>query len=1312
MTLRHRTATLTIAICIGMALAIDSPPANAVAPWTEQAKLADFETIGDVAVDGNLAAIGKNRSVIVYRRSADGSWIQEANLPAGRNSQSVAVDADPVLGEIVIIGDLADRVGTVEGGAVFIYSSDGSGTWSLQKTLRPAGLQTGDQFGRRLAFDGQTLAVAAPGDDDRGAEAGAVYVFERPGWGQRDKILPPAGRGDIRYGWAVDVSANRLVVSAERDDSIATDAGTVFVYGRQADQSWTQLTELSGTGLDENFFFGRSVAVEGNTVVVGTPGTGAAGFGEDPRSAYVFVENGSWTQQTILQPPQFAAGGGQFGGSVDISGNTVVVGAFRGNSRGFGSGSAWVFGRSGTSWSLEQELTASDGAANQWYGNSVAIDGATVVAAAALGRASYVHVGGDYVFQAPPEPEVSVRAIEVTQAVQDWNNSVTLIEGKTTVVRAFVELLPGKVVRQVSAQLRGRRGAEMLPGSPLAPVNRTVTIGTATFNVVTIDTDIESRRGTLLDSFNFRLPSDWTSGDIDLELVLSDTVGESMLAECNAPGGAGPDCAVSVSFDPSEVLALRIYGVPWKNADGVLQLPVWRQLAEQLERIRSAFPLAQLDTKFWGMPAYDSKPDLSDTVAPDLEELRATRLDNCSTCDEDIRYYGVLIGASSDRISTERGSGGYAFGRVASGFAAPRQEGRDGTGYTRNRSSHELAHTLGITHTVDPDLPLSDKGNQVGSCGSGTDPGRAVFPNHGLVNGSRAATIGPLDAGPDNEIWGFDVRYLQDDTAGLAVIDPEITPALMSYCKNGDPHGRWISAFNYERLIAAIADPGDGSGALGGDDTYLFVSGMMDAEGTTVQNRPVIELSGTPVLPAAGTYRVALNDATGTELAAINFEPIEGDTDATAGDPDPGREQRLFFIVPLPKPATPVAEIIVSNNGVEISRVAATANPPSVVITEPTSGQNLATDAVTFAWQGSDADGDALTYTVQYSPDGGLSWRSLAANTPAESFQLQRTFLTASTDALIRVAVSDGVNTSMTTSDPFTIAPNAPLVQITQPATGLSFATGQTIVFEAIAYDSEDGLLGDASISWDSDADGPLGLGRELMLNTLTTGVHTITANAIDSAGAMSSETIVLGIGVAAPIPNQPPVFDPVAAIDIDEGTTADILFNATDGDGDFLLLTATGVPGFGLFVDESNGAATLSLFPGFEDAGSYPLRVIADDGTDATELTVVVTVRERQPGPGDPEITDLSARAKSGKIQLVWTDIGASSYNVYRSLTSGGPYSLVGNTTSTYSTYLDSGLVNGLTYHYVVRPVGEFGVELSQSNEASATPVGRARRR
>jgi fibronectin type 3 domain-containing protein len=92
--------------------------------------------------------------------------------------------------------------------------------------------------------------------------------------------------------------------------------------------------------------------------------------------------------------------------------------------------------------------------------------------------------------------------------------------------------------------------------------------------------------------------------------------------------------------------------------------------------------------------------------------------------------------------------------------------------------------------------------------------------------------------------------------------------------------------------------------------------------------------------------------------------------------------------------------------------------------------------------------------------------------------------------------------------------------------------------------------------------------------------------------------------------------------------------------------------------------------------------------------------------------IDDLAARPKSGKVQLTWTHTGAASYNVYRGTTSGGPFILVANTTSTYSTYLDTDVVNGTTYYYVLREVAINTDELCQSNEASATPTARVRRR
>jgi PKD repeat protein len=92
--------------------------------------------------------------------------------------------------------------------------------------------------------------------------------------------------------------------------------------------------------------------------------------------------------------------------------------------------------------------------------------------------------------------------------------------------------------------------------------------------------------------------------------------------------------------------------------------------------------------------------------------------------------------------------------------------------------------------------------------------------------------------------------------------------------------------------------------------------------------------------------------------------------------------------------------------------------------------------------------------------------------------------------------------------------------------------------------------------------------------------------------------------------------------------------------------------------------------------------------------------------------IGDLVARAKTGKVQLAWTDIGAHHYNVYRGTLASGPYMFLGQTDSRYSTYLDQTAVNDTTYYYVVRPADALDREMSQSNETSATPVPLNRRR
>lgn len=126
-------------------------------------------------------------------------------------------------------------------------------------------------------------------------------------------------------------------------------------------------------------------------------------------------------------------------------------------------------------------------------------------------------------------------------------------------------------------------------------------------------------------------------------------------------------------------------------------------------------------------------------------------------------------------------------------------------------------------------------------------------------------------------------------------------------------------------------------------------------------------------------------------------------------------------------------------------------------------------------------------------------------------------------------------------------------------------------------------------------------------------------------------------------------------------------------------------------------------------DNGTYTVGLEVSDGALTGTDTATVTVN---PVPVQT-IFDLYARAKDSKIDIVWTCVpGNVTYNIYRSTTQGGPYTLVkAGHTSSYCTYADFGLVNGTTYYYRVTSVDETGLESLYSNEASATPVDLIRR-
>ncbi|HKC84366.1 MAG TPA: FG-GAP repeat protein, partial [Blastocatellia bacterium] len=215
-------------------------------------------------------------------------------------------------------------------------------------------------FGAAVAFSGNTLVIGAPNNNGMEDDQGSVYVFTRNGatWTLQQKLTARDGAANSGFGFSIAISGDTVVIGALSDDIGANrDQGSAYVFTRSG-AVWTQQQKLIAQDGAANDIFGYSVAISGDTVVIGAP-LNDIGASRDQGSAYVFTRNGAvWTQQQKLTANDGAAND-SLGGSVAISGDTVVVGENIDKVGATeGHGSAYVFTRNGTVWTQQQKLIA------------------------------------------------------------------------------------------------------------------------------------------------------------------------------------------------------------------------------------------------------------------------------------------------------------------------------------------------------------------------------------------------------------------------------------------------------------------------------------------------------------------------------------------------------------------------------------------------------------------------------------------------------------------------------------------------------------------------------------------------------------------------------------------------------------------------------------------------------------------------------------------------------------------------------------------------------------------------------------------
>ncbi len=369
--------------------------------WSLQAQLtaadgAAFDLFGiSVALSGDTAIMGAyaddagatidQGSAYVFIRSGT-TWSQQAKLTAGDGAANDLFGICVALsGDTAIVGAMNDDVGSnLDQGSAWVFSRIGSKWIGPGLTLLASDGATNDNFGYSVALSGDTAIVGAYADNvGANSGQGSAYVFTRSGgaWTQQAQLTAAGGAAFDGFGYSVALSGDTAIVGAARDDVGANvDQGSAYVFTRSGG-AWTQQAQLNAAGGAANDLFGASVALSGDTAIVGALAT--VGGNTNQGRAYVFTRSGvTWTQQAQIT----AAGGGAndyLGLSLALSGDTALVGAYRHDvGANTDQGSVYVFTRSGTTWTQQAQLNAVGGATNDNFGYSVALSGDTAIVGA------------------------------------------------------------------------------------------------------------------------------------------------------------------------------------------------------------------------------------------------------------------------------------------------------------------------------------------------------------------------------------------------------------------------------------------------------------------------------------------------------------------------------------------------------------------------------------------------------------------------------------------------------------------------------------------------------------------------------------------------------------------------------------------------------------------------------------------------------------------------------------------------------------------------------------------------------------------
>ena len=338
-----------------------------------------------------VAILGLTRAVAAQFSPCEVLKVYDpAPLAGGNLGVSVAME-----GDIAFVGAHGRNQGR---GTVYVYRRDHA-RWTLQHPIERSDRNVDDFFGRALDFESGVLVVGAPfaniscpqGDCAQGSAS--IYELQGTVWMESSRLQPPDLEGFDFFGFSVAVSDGTVFVSARGQNG---GVGNVYVFTKEG-TVWTAAGKLQIVDSTAGGAIGYDIALDGNIAVVGAPGKSV--YGPASGAAYVFEKvRGDWSQVARLIPDDGAAED-NFGSSVAIDGNSIIVGTPLDDDLGSGSGAVYVFERTDVSWAQVTKLRAFDGVGNSVFGWDVAIDDDSMLIGSATKNTLAQRSGSAYLFK-------------------------------------------------------------------------------------------------------------------------------------------------------------------------------------------------------------------------------------------------------------------------------------------------------------------------------------------------------------------------------------------------------------------------------------------------------------------------------------------------------------------------------------------------------------------------------------------------------------------------------------------------------------------------------------------------------------------------------------------------------------------------------------------------------------------------------------------------------------------------------------------------------------------------------------------------